>query len=105
MPLGAVLGVIGAVGGFAASKLSGGGKSDQAAQPNTSSLVDAANSSKPPSIVQGASNATGQAQIAASKQRKKAAAGDTLMTPRGATGAAGGQAADLVPKSLIGSLK
>src|SRR4051812_28925671 len=102
MPLGATLAVIGVAGGFAAGKLGGGSKdSTPAPQANSSSLVDQATKSAPPNAIQAASQASDQAQVAASKQKKKAAAGDTIMTPRGAPGASG--SAVTTPATLIGS--
>lgn len=105
MPLGATLAVVGAVAGFGASKLAGGksAPSSAPAASNTTSLVDQATKDKPPSAVQTASNATDQANIAALKQKKKAAAGDTLMTgtPTGAN--ASGTAGTPTPASLIGA--
>ena len=104
MPLGATLAIVGAVGGFAASKLSGGSSaaSNPGGAPNTQSLVDQATKDQPPSAVQAASNATAQANIAALKQRKKAAAGDTLLTPATDTGRSGTANAP-APATLIGS--
>lgn len=103
MPLGATLAVIGVAGGFAASKAFGGG-SDQktGAQPNTTGLVDQATKNSPPSAVQASSTALDQANIAALKQRKKAAAGDTLLTPQAVPGASG-TAGTPTPATLIGS--
>lgn len=105
MPLGATLAVIGIAGGFGAAKAFGG--KDDAAQKdasNTSGLVSQATGTKPPSIVQGASDATGQAAIAAQKQRKKAQAGDTLLTPGAPAGGGGsGTPGKLQPATLIGS--
>lgn len=103
MPLGVGL-AIGVVGGAVAGKAFGGSKSTPAPAPqqNTTGLTDAASKNTPPSAVQGASDATAQANVAAMKQRKKAAAGDTLLTPQGAPGASG-KAATPTPASLIGS--
>src|SRR6267154_6005167 len=103
MPLGVGL-AIGVVGGAIGGKLLGGGSNNQpAAQPNTSSLVDSATKNAPPGAIQSASNATDQANIAAMKQRKKAAAGDTLLTPSApAGGYNSGTAGSPAPASLIG---
>lgn len=102
MPLGATLAVIGVAGGFAASKAFGGSDQKPASSSSTSNLVDQATKTQPPSAVQDASNATDQANIAALKQRKKAAAGDTLMTPS-TTPDKSGIAGTPTPASLIGS--
>jgi hypothetical protein len=67
-------------------------------------LVDAATKATPPSAVQGASNTAQQALIAGQKQKKRAVAGDTLMTPYSPNGGyAGGAQAKLKPATLIGS--
>lgn len=104
MPLGVglAIGGIGAgLGIWGASKNNGG---QPAAQAATGNLVDAATQSKPPNAIQGASDATSQATIAATKQRKKAAAGDTLLTPKPpAGGYSSGTAGAPAPAALLGS--
>lgn len=106
MPIGIGIAVgVAAIGGVAAGKKLGGGSRDgQAAGVNspTQSFTDAA-TSKQPSTVQGASNASQQAQVAATKQRKKAAAGDTLLTPIPPAGGYKSGSASLSQKTLIGS--
>lgn len=101
MPLGVgiAIGVVGGVIGGTAL----GGKDSKAAGVNspTQSFTDAASKSTPPNAIQSASNATQQASIAATKQKKKAAVGDTLLTPQSAPGASGTPTA--APKTLIGS--
>lgn len=102
MPLGIGL-AIGVVGGAFAGKAFGGGGSDKpAAQANTTGLVDQATKNQPPNAVQASSTATDQANIAALKQRKKAATGDTLLTPQSTPGASG-TAGTPAPATLIGS--
>lgn len=104
MPLGVGL-AIGAVAGGAAGYFGGkSSNSDTAPQANTTGLVGQATSGQPPSAVQTASDSTDQANIAAMKQRKKAAAGDTLLTPAApAGGYNSGTAGPQMPATLLGT--
>jgi len=92
------------VGGAVATKAFSGGSSQaqqQTAQPNTTSLTDAATKTAPPAVGASQSQATQQATIAAQKQRKRAASGDTLLTGKSVF-TTNTPTAGLTPKTLLG---
>ncbi len=97
---------LGLIGGVAAEKAlggGGGGSSSSSATATASPTNTIGGTPTPPPTVGVASGqATQQATIAAQRQRKRAAAGETLLTPNPTGFGSATPIVSLVPKALLG---